>query len=114
AEKTREAGDGKLLDADGHVGVGVLRVDLENGLAIVTGLQALVRGGAEGMVRECNERSVHAASVTTGEESVLVVGVLIKARIAHADDFVSERIDLVVRLLRDVDLAFVEDEAVVG
>jgi hypothetical protein len=37
ADKAREAGDGKLLNADGHLGVGVAGVDLEGLLAVAAG-----------------------------------------------------------------------------
>ena len=37
ADPAGEAGDGELLDADGHAGVGVLGIDLEDGLGVVTG-----------------------------------------------------------------------------
>ena len=45
AEEAREAGDGELLDADGHLGVGVVGIDLEGLLAVVAGGEALAGGG---------------------------------------------------------------------
>src|SRR6185437_5822343 len=41
AKEAWEAGDGELLDSDGHVGVGVLGIDLEHGLAVTARLQSL-------------------------------------------------------------------------
>ena len=48
AEKAREAGYGKLLDADGHVGIRVLWIDFEDGLAVVAGLEALTCRSGKG------------------------------------------------------------------
>ncbi len=51
AEEARKAGDGELLDADGHLGVGVVGIDLEGLLAVVAGGEALAGGGVRSCVR---------------------------------------------------------------
>jgi hypothetical protein len=45
ADEAREAGNGELLDADGHLGVGVAGVDLEGLLTVATGSETLAGGG---------------------------------------------------------------------
>ena len=45
ADEAGEAGDGELLDAYGHLGVGVVGVDLEGLLAVAARGVALTGGG---------------------------------------------------------------------
>ena len=113
ADEAREAGDGELLDADGHFRVGVLGVDFEDGFAVVAGGVALAGGGGVGVVDEGDEDGVHTAGVTAGEERVGVVGVGFEVGVAHADDAVGELLDLIADGLRDVDDALVGEEVVV-
>ena len=75
ANPAGEAGDGELLDADGHAGVGILGVDFEGGFGVVAGGVALAGGGGEGVVYQRDERRVHALGIAAGEVGVGVAGI---------------------------------------
>ena len=113
AEEAGEAGDGELLDADGHLGVGVVGIDLEGLLAVVAGGEALAGGGDVAVVDEGDEGGVHAAGVSAGEVGVRVVGVGFDLLIAEGDGGVGEGLDAVAGGLGDGDVAFGGEEGVV-
>ncbi len=113
AEEAGQAGDGELLDADGHLGVGIVGIDLEGVFAVVTGGEALAGGGDVAVIDEGDEGGVHAASVAAGEVGVRVVGVGFDLLVAESDGGVGEGLDAVARGLRDGDAAFGGEEAVV-
>ena len=95
AEDAGEAGDGELLDADGHLGVGVVGIDLEGLFAVVAGGEALAGGGDVAVVDEGDEGGVHAAGVSAGEVGVGVVGVGFDLLVAEGDGGVGEGLDAV-------------------
>ena len=113
AKEAGQAGDGELLDADGHLGVGVVGIDLEGLLAVVAGGEALAGGGDVAVVGERDEGGVHAAGVAAGEVGVLVVGVGFDLLVAEGDGGVGEGFDAVARGLGDGDAAFGGEEGVV-
>jgi hypothetical protein len=113
ANEAGEAGDGELLDADGHLGVSVVGVDAEGLLAVVAGGQALAGGGYVAVVDEGDEGGVHAASVTACEVGVGVVGIGFYLLVGESDGGVGEGFDAVARGLWDVDGALVGEEGVV-
>ena len=114
ADDAGEAGDGELLDADGHLGVGVVGIDLEGLLGVVTGLQTLTRGGDEGVIYEGEERRVETAGVATGEEGILVVTVGLDLLVAEIGDLCGEALDALADVVGDVDFALGGEKAVVG
>ena len=114
ADEAREAGDGELLDADGHLGVGVVGIDLEGGFAVVAGGVALAGGGDVAVVDEGDEGGVHAAGVATGEVGVGVVGVGFDLLVGEGDGLVGEGFDAVADGLGDGDVALGGEEGVVG
>ena len=75
ANEARKTGDGELLYADGHLGVGVTGIDFEGLLAVVARCKALAGGGDKAVVGEGDEGGVHAAGITAGEVGVRVVRV---------------------------------------
>ena len=113
AEEAGEAGDGELLDADGHLGVGVVGIDLEGLFAVAAGGEALAGGGDVAVVGEGDEGGVHAASVAAGEVGVRVVGVGLDLLVAEGDGGVGEGLDAVAGGLGDGDAAFGGEEGVV-
>lgn len=113
AEETRQAGDCKLLDADGHLCVGVVGVDLEDLIAVGTGGETLAGGGVVTVVCKRDEGGVHATGVSAGEVGVGVVGIGLDLLVAEGDGRVGERFDAVARGLRDGDVAFGGEEGVV-
>ncbi len=113
AKEAGQAGDGELLDSDGHLGVGVVGVDLEGLLAVVAGGESLAGGGDVAVVDEGDEGGVHAAGVSAGEPGVFIGGVGLDALIAEGGDGVGEGFDAVASRLRDEDAAFGGEEGVV-
>ena len=113
-DPAREAGDGELLDADGHAGVGVLRIDLEGGFGVVAGGVALMGGGGEGVVYKGDEGGVHAFGIAAGEVGVGVVGIGLEGGVGEVGDFDEEGFDAVADGLGNIDLALGGEEAVVG
>jgi hypothetical protein len=114
ADETREAGDGELLDAHGHLGVGVVRIDAEGGFAVATGGQTLAGGGDVAVIDEDDEGGVHASGVASCEVGVSVVGVDFDLLVGEGDGGVGEGFDAVADGLRDGDAAFGGEEGVVG
>jgi len=100
-DEAREAGDGELLDAHGHLGVGVLRVDFESGFAVVARGQALAGCGDITVVAESDKGGVQAASVSAGEVGVGVVGVGVDLLIGERYGGVGERFDAIADGLRN-------------
>ena len=68
-------GHGELLDADGHLGIGVFGIDFQGLFAVVAGGEALARGGNEAVVDQGDEGGVHASGVAPGEVGVGVTGI---------------------------------------
>lgn len=114
AQDTRQTGDGKLLDADGHLGIGVVGIDLEGLLAIVAGGEALASGGDVAVVDQGDEGGMETASVSAGEVGVFVGGVGFDALLAEVGDGVVEGLDAVADGSGDGDVAFGGEEGVVG
>ncbi len=114
ADNAGEAGDGELLDANGHFGVSVVGVNPEGLFGVVAGLEALMGGGDEGVVYQSDERRVQATGVATGEEGVLVAAVSLDLAVAQIGDLIGEGLDAMTDVVGDVDLAFGGKEAVVG
>jgi hypothetical protein len=114
ADKARKAGNGELLDAEGHLGVGVVGIDLEGGFAVVSGRVTLASGGDVAVIDERDEGGVHAAGVATGEVGVGVVGVGFDLLVGKGDGLVGEGFDAVADGLGDGDVALGGEEGVVG
>ena len=114
ADDARETGDGELLDAHGHLGVGVVGIDLESGFAVVAGGVALACGGDIAVIDERDEGGVHATGVAAGEVGVGVVGVGFDLLIGEGDGLVGEGFDAVADGLGDGDVALGGEEGVVG
>ena len=72
AKQTRQGGDGELLDAYGHLGIGVVGVELENLFAVVARGETLTGGTGVAVIRERDERGMHAPGVAAGEVGILV------------------------------------------
>ena len=111
---TRKAGDGELLDADGHLGIGIVGIDLESLFGVVASLQALMRGGDEGVVNQRNERCMKTAGVATGEEGVLVLAVRLDLSVAQGNDLIGEGLDPLANVVGHSDIAFRGEKAVVS
>ena len=90
AKEAGEAGDGELLDSDGHLGVGVVGIDLEGLLAVAAGGEALAGGGDVAVIDEGDESGVHAAGIASGEVGVGVVGIGFDLLVAECDGGVGE------------------------
>jgi hypothetical protein len=114
AENAGEAGDGELLEADGHLCVGVAGIDLEGLLAVAAGGEALAGGGDVAVFCEGDEGGVHAASVSAGEVGVGVAGVCFDLLVAEGDGGVGEGLDAGTDVGGDGDVAFGGEEGVVG
>jgi hypothetical protein len=112
--ETRKAGDGELLDADGHLSVGVVGVDAEGSFAVVARGQALTGGGDVAMVGQGDEGGVQPSCVTAGKEGIGVVGVGFDLPVGEGDGRVGEGVDAVANRLRDGDVALGGEEGVVG
>jgi hypothetical protein len=113
ANEARKAGNGELLDANGHFGVGVVGVDADGLFAVVAGGEALAGGSDVTVFGEGDEGGMHAAGVTAGEVGVGVVGIGFDLLVGEGDGGVGERFDAVACVLGDVDGAFVGEEGVV-
>ena len=114
ADDAGQAGDGELLDADGHFGVGVVGIDPKGLLGVVAGLQTLMSGGDEGVVDEGDERRVEATGVATGEEGVLVGAIGLDLPVAEIGDLVGEGLDALADIVGHIDLALGGEKAVVS
>jgi len=112
-DEAGKAGDGELLDAHGHLGIGVVGVDLEGGFAVAARGIALAGGGDVAVVDEGDEGGVHASGKASGEVGVGVVGVLFDLPIAESDGGVGEGFDAVSGGLRNGDATLGGEEAVV-
>jgi hypothetical protein len=112
-DDAREAGDGELLDAHGHLGVGVVGIDLEGGFAVVAGGVTLTGSGDVAVVDQCDEGGVHAASVATSEVGVSVVGVGFDLLIGEGHCGVGEGFDAIANGLWDRYVALGGKEGVV-
>ena len=114
AEDAGQAGDSELLNADGHLGVGIVRIDFEDLLTVAARGVALFGRGDKAVINECDEGGVHAAGVSSGKQGVLVVGVGFDELIGHGDGGVGELLDTVTRGLRDRNASFGCEEGIVG
>ena len=114
AEDEGKAGDGELLEADGHFCVGVTGVDLEGLFAVAAGGEALAGGGDVTVFGEGDESGVHAASVSAGEIGVCVVGVRLDLLVAEGDGGVGEGLDARADVGGHGDAALGGEEGVVG
>jgi hypothetical protein len=114
ADEAGKAGDGELLDAKGHLRVGVVGIDLEGGFAVVAGGVSLAGGGDVAVVDERDEGGVHAAGVATGEVGVGVVGVGFDLLVGEGYGLVGEGLDAIADGLGDGHVAFGGEEGVVG
>ena len=113
ADEARKTGDGELLDAHGHLGVGVAGVDAECCFAVVAGGESLAGGGDVGVVDQGDKGGVHASGVAAGEVGVGVVGVGFYLLVAEGDGGVGELFDAVTSGLGNGDVAFGGEEGVV-
>src|SRR6266576_303033 len=93
AEDAGETGDGELLDADGHPGVGVVGIDLEGLLAVAAGGVTLAGGRDVTVFGEGDEGGVHATGVSAGEVGVCVAGIGLDLLVAEGDGRVGEGLD---------------------
>ncbi len=114
ADDARQAGYGELLDADGHLGVDVVGIELEGLLTVAAGGVALAGGGYVAVIGEGDEGGVHATSVAAGEVGVGVVWIGFDLAVAEGDGGVGERFDAVANVGGDGDVAFGGEEGVVG
>ncbi len=114
AEDAGKGGDGKLLDADGHLGVGVAGIDAEGLFAVVAGGKALTCRADVAVIDQGDEGGVHAARVATSEPGMSVIGVGFDLLIAECDGGVGELLDAVARGLGNGDVAFGGQEGIVG
>ena len=114
ANEAGQAGDGELLNADGHLGVGVVGIEPEGLFAVAAGGVALAGGGDEAVIDQRDEGGVHASRVASGEVGVGVVGILFDLLIAEGDGGVGEGFDALARGLGNGDAALGGEEAVVG
>ncbi len=114
ADDARETGNGELLYAHCHLGVGVVGIDLESGFAVVAGGVALTGRGDVAVVYQRDEGGVHAARVATGEVGVGVVGVGFDLLVGEGYCLIGEGFDAVANGLRDGDVALGGEEGVVG
>ena len=114
AEDAGETGDGELLDADGHLGVGVVGVDFEGLLAVAAGGVALAGGRDVAVFGEGNKGGVHAAGVSAGEVGVCIVGIGLDLLVAEGDGGVGEGLDARADVRRHGDVALGGEEGVVS
>jgi len=114
AKEAGKAGDGELLDADGHLGVGVAGVDLEGLLAVAAGGEALASGCDVAVFGEGDEGGVHATSVAASEVGVCVVGIGLDLLVAEGDGGVGEGLDARADVGGHGDAALGGEEGVVG
>src|SRR6202034_3394677 len=105
ANEAGEAGDGELLDSDGHLGIGIVGINAEGLLAVVAGGEALAGCGDVAVVDKGDEGGVHAASVTACEVGVGVVGIGFDLLVGESDGGIGDGFDAVARGLGDVDWA---------
>jgi hypothetical protein len=114
ADDARETGDGELLDAHSHLGVGVVGIDLESGFAVVARGVTLTSSGDIAVIDEGNEGGVHTASVASGEVGVGVVGVGFDLLIGEGYSLVGKGLDAVANGLWNRYVALGGEERVVG
>jgi len=114
AQDAGERGDGELLDSDGHLGVGVVRVDAEGLFAVLAGGEALPGSADVAVIDQGDEGGVHSPGIAAGEVGVGVVGIGLDLLIAEIDDEVGELLDAVARGLGNGDVALGGEKGVVG
>jgi hypothetical protein len=113
ADEAGQAGDGELLDADGHLGIGVIGIYLEGRFAVAAGGVTLAGGGDVAVIDESDEGGAHASRIASGEVGVRVVGILFDLLVAEGDGGVGEGFDAVTNGLWDRDVALGGEKAVV-
>ena len=114
AKPAREAGNGKLLDADGHLGVGVVGVDLEDLFAVATRGITLTCGSYKAVIDEGDEGRVDATCVSTSEVGVGIFGIGTNLLVAKRYGGAGEVFDALTSGFRDGDIAFGAEERVVS